>query len=88
MITNNEWIDQISFRIRNVAGRNFSVPEVHQGLFGVANLSTSYRFYCNNNYYGQNCEIFCQTIYNDTGLYKCDKQGNLQLMEGNTSNYR
>ena len=80
-------IDSIHFGLllRNID--NDPVVVIYQGENGVAELSSSYRVYCDSNYYGQNCEVYCQTVYNDSGLYECDDQGDLQVSTLCSGNY-
>ena len=71
-------IDNIHFELTlNSINDTRSIPETHPGEIGIATLTTSYRVYCDDNYYGPNCEVYCQMTYNSTGLYQCDEQGNL-----------
>lgn len=79
----DDLIDEINFNVTYQI--NESNPIVYQGHFGSATIALSYHVYCDENYYGPYCEVYCQTTHNDTGLYKCDKQGNLVFI-GKLSN--
>ena len=70
----DDFIDKIDITLKQT---DESIPIVYHGYYKVANMTISYKIYCDRNYYGPNCTEYCQTIYNDTGLYECDEQGRL-----------
>ena len=75
----NDFIDQIDITLKQT---DESIPIVYHGYYNVATMTISYNIYCDRNYYGPNCTEYCQTIYNDTGLYECDEQGRLTKPSG------
>ena len=40
-------------------------------------LEASFDMKCDRNYYGSQCDIFCQSRDDESGHYTCDSQGNM-----------
>lgn len=74
-VENRDGDSQIEqFRIIPTITRNhtFTEPQTINGEFGSAMIVLSFRLTCTDNFYGDNCEVFCLGRDDDSGHYFCN----------------
>ena len=65
-------------------GADFTERTTYTGIYNISGLGfdMSFRVQCSENYYGPNCNTFCEPM---EGVYTCDSEGILICLQGNQS---
>ena len=75
-----EFADRLNIALTGFAiSPAFSSPSIHNSEYGLFNFTLSYRFYCADNYYGDDCAMYCMQTDNELGHYACDPQSGKKI---------
>ena len=76
-------VDIFAHQIDIPVGRSLSIPAIFNGRFMIGQIWLGFRANCAENFYGENCTIFCVERDDDElGHYTCDSEGNRVCREG------
>ena len=79
----NDLVDRFVINRNDITlGADFPASARYNGVFGFGLLYLSFRVKCADNFYGADCNDFCQARNDSQGHYTCDSGGNNICLEG------
>ena len=80
---NDDFVDVFAYKVHIPVGRSLSIPRFFDGRFSIGQIWLGFKATCAENFYGENCTIFCVERDDDElGHYTCDSEGNRVCREG------
>ena len=78
----DDLVDVVIFNQAITPGSGWTSYQNIGGYYGRAEIDARFRIYCNTNYYGSACNIYCVPTDNSQGHYTCGSNGNKVCRSG------
>ena len=79
----DDLVDKVFVQVSSLdLSSNFTDPSEYVGYYGSGNITLKFRVNCGENFYGSQCNIFCEPTDNSTGHYTCNSNGGKVCLDG------